>query len=285
MKNSQNLKFILVAEIVLVICLCIGIAGIVIYVGGQQNVTASGNPPIEVPTATAILANVPMTEASATEASTNETLAIVPPLGAKGMALEKLPEKTTKFTDYDGGYEVIFPVGWLAVRPGDDEFDAVLTKEGAKNALLRDQMNVDKSGYDAKFDRVFSYPLRPDIKKNAIFGFSKVHFDSMDDVTIDKNSLGDFVRSFEASNAVPGLRVTGSNIEENRNRISIMVLKGRFSIKLDNGDLIPFSVTVLCFKPTSGSLVTLTFSILQEYQEQISLDLYAIQESINLLGE
>jgi hypothetical protein len=290
MKKGQNLKTILIAEGVLVLCLCIAVVGIVIYASGPQDIPASGNPPAEAPTATAIPANVPTTEAATSEAMAvetpiTETPAIAPPAEVKGMALEKLPDKTTKFTDYDGGYEVTFPVGWLAVRPGDDEFDAVLANEGTKNAALAEQMNIDKSGYVAEFDRLFSYPLRPDIQKNVIFGFSKTHFDSMDALPIDKNSMGNFVRSFEASNVVPGLRVTGSNIVENRNGISIMVVKGRFSLKLDSGDLVPFSVTVFFFKPTSGSLVTLTFSILQDYQEQISPDLYAIQESIKVLGQ
>jgi hypothetical protein len=280
MKKSQNLKIILVVEIVLVFCICIGVAGIVIYVGGPQAMLASGNPPAEVSTATAILANTPTAETAATE-----TPSITPTPGVKGMALEKQPEKTTRFTDYDGGYEVTFPVGWLSVRPGDDEFSATLAKEGAKNVMLADQMKTDKSGYDAEFDRVFSYPLRPDIKKNVIFGFSKTHFDSKDDVPIDKNSMGDFVRSFEASNTAPGLRVTASNIVENGNGIPFMVVKGRFSRKNNSGDMIPFSVTAWFFKPTQESLVVLTVTIFQDYQEQLSPDLDAIRESIKFFGQ
>lgn len=280
MKKSQNLKTIIVAEIVLILCILIGFAGIVIYAGMPQITPASENPPAEVPTATAILANTPTAEAAATA-----TLAITPTPGMKGMALEKQPEGTTKFTDFDGGYEVIFPVGWLAVRPGDAEFDAALAKEGTKNAMLAEQMNIDKSGYEAEFDRVFSYPLRPDIKKNVIWGFSKTHFDPADDIPLDKNSMGDFVHKLEASNAVQGLRVTAADIAENGNGISFMVVRGRFVRKNSDGDMIPFSVTVLFFKPMPESLVNLNFTILQDYQEQIAPDLDAIRESIKLLGQ
>ena len=279
MKKSRDLKIIIGVEIVLVLCICIGVAGIVIYAGGPQTILASGNPPARVATATAILANAPSAEPAVTETSTIITLTSE----VKGMALEKLSEKTTKFTDYDGGYQVTFPVGWLAVRPGDDEFNAALAKEGAKNALLVDQMTVDKSGYDAEFDRLFSYPLRSDIKKNVIFGFSKTHFDPQDDVPINNRSMGDFVRKVEASNIAPGLHVTASNIVENGNKISFMVVKGRFIRKTSSGDMLPFSVTALFFKPTPSSLTCLTFTILQDFQEQISPDLDAIKDSIKLL--
>jgi hypothetical protein len=280
MKKSRNLKIILVVEIFFAFCLCIGVAGIFIYASGPQTMPASGNPPAEAPTATVILTNVPTTEATATE-----TPAITPTSETKGMALEKQPEKTIKFTDYDGGYEVTFPVGWLVVRPDDDEFNTALAKEGAKNAMLASQMKMDKSGYDAELDRVFSYPVRPDIKKNVIFGFSKTHFYPKDDVPINNNSMGDFVRKLEASGVAPGLRITASNIEESGNKISFMVVKGRFIKKTDSGDMIPFSVTALFFKPTPSSLALLTFTILQDFQGQISPDLNLIQESIKLLGQ
>jgi hypothetical protein len=278
-KKNQNLKIIIAVEIVLVLCLCLGVAGIFIYANGPQVIPASGNPPAEIPTATAIFANVPTAETVATEA-----LAMTPTREVKGMALEKLPEKTTRFTDYDGGYEILFPAGWLAVRPADEEFNTVLATEGAKNAMLADQMNTDKSVYDANRHRVFSYPLRPDIKKSAIFGFSKIALET-DEAPIDNNSMGVWVRSFEASNTAPGLRVTATNIEKNGNGISFMVVKGRFSLKTEGGDLIPFSITSFFFKPTPGSLVSVTITILQDYQEQLSPDLDAIQESIKFLEQ
>src|SRR5512141_322014 len=104
MKKSQNLKIIIAVESILVFCLCVGIAGIFFYANGSQAVPASGNPPAEIPTATAILANVSTAEAAATEVP-----ATTPTREIRGMALEKLPEKTTRFTDYDGGYEITFP--------------------------------------------------------------------------------------------------------------------------------------------------------------------------------
>jgi hypothetical protein len=280
MKKSQNLKLILVVEVVVILCICIGVVGIMIYAGGSQPLPASEKPAIEIPTATLIPENVPTSEAAAAETS-----AVTQIPGMKGMTLEKQPDGTTKFTDYDGGYEVAFPTGWLAARPGDDEFNTALAKEGAKNTVLAEQMKLNKTNYDAEFDRLFSYPLRPDIQKNAVFGFSITSFDPKDDMPINNNSMGDFVRKFESSNVAPGFRVTASNIMENGNKISFMVMKGRFSKKTDSGDMVPFYVTALFFKPTPKSLACLTFTILQDYQKQISPDLDAIRESIKLLGQ
>ena len=296
MKKSQNLKTILVVEIVLVLCLCIGVAGIVIYASGSQDIPVSGNPPAELSTATAIIENIPVTEATITEAAatevattdaaTAETSIVTPQPEVKGMALEKLPDKTTKFTDYDGGYEVTFPVGWLAARPGDNEFNSVLAKEGAKNTMLADQMNFDKSVYDPTLHRVFSYSLRPDIQKNVIFGFSKIFLYPKDDVPINNNTMGGFVRDLEAStNILPGFRVTSSHIDENRNGISVLVANGRFLRKDESGNLTPFYATALLFKPTPNSTVMLTSTIYQDFQDQISSDLISIQESFKLLEQ
>jgi hypothetical protein len=290
MRKNQNLKIILAIEITLVLCIGIGIVGIIIYaVGGSQVAPASGQPPIEPPTAITVPTTLPVdfpTDVPADAPATIETPMDATLPEVKGMALEKQPDKTMKFIDYDGGYEVTFPAGWLVVRPGDEEeFNAVLTNEGKKNIILAEQMNLDKSHYDAEFHRVYSYPLRPDIEKNTILGFSKLAFDPANDVPINNNTMGSWIHDVETSNAIPGFNITSANIVENASGISVMVVKGRFTRKNNNGDMVPFSVTVLFFKPTSGSIVRLAFTILQDYQKQITPDLDAIRESITLSDE
>jgi hypothetical protein len=261
------------------------VAGAFLYFGGIRPVPVVPNPTVAAPTSvSAASTDVPALPAE-TPAVT-ETPSVALPPEVKGMALGKQDDGTIKFTDFDGGYEVTFPAGWLVVRPGnEDEFNAALANEGAKNAMLADQMNTDKSGYDAEFDRVYSYPLRPDIQKNVIFGFSKTAFDPSDEVPINNNTMGDWVHKFEATNIIPNLRVTASNLVENGNKITFMVVKGRFSLKNDNSDMVPFVAVVWFFKPTPKSLVSLTFTVLQDYQDQILPDLDVIRESIKVLRQ
>jgi hypothetical protein len=151
--------------------------------------------------------------------------------------------------------------------------------------MLRDQMSTDMSGYEAGFDRLYSYPLRPDIQKDVIFGFSKLGWDSDDPKPIDNDSLGDLVRGLETSGTIPGFRVTFSNLIENGNKVSIIVVKGRFSLDDGQGGSTPFTATLLFFKPGSTSTTRVTFTVVQDYDEQISPDIDSITESIKLLGQ
>ncbi|RPI87508.1 MAG: hypothetical protein EHM40_22920, partial [Chloroflexi bacterium] len=57
--------------------------------------------------------------------------------------IEQAQDGTTRYTDYDGGFEISFPVGWLAVRPNSEEFNASLAKAGAANPMLHEQMTAD----------------------------------------------------------------------------------------------------------------------------------------------
>ncbi|MGE5774966.1 MAG: hypothetical protein ACM33V_02035, partial [Chloroflexota bacterium] len=89
-----------------------------------------------------------------------------------GATIELLPDGTSRYVDHDAGFEITFPAGWLSVRPNSEEFDAALAGQGAANSMLRDQMTADLAGYQANYDRLYSYILRPDIIKDFLLGFS-----------------------------------------------------------------------------------------------------------------
>ena len=136
-------------------------------------------------------------------AAATQTVSALPvetrsPSGKMGTAMEQIQDGTTKYSDYDAGFEVTYPVGWLAVRPKSEEFDAALAKEAAANSMLHDQMAVDQTDYD-EFDRLFSYLLRPDIQKDVLFGFSCLRWDSVDPHSLDSAAVGNLVRELESA--------------------------------------------------------------------------------------
>lgn len=266
--KSKNLKLIVGIEIGLIVCLCLcGIGGIIYYSGNLPATAGSGQPPTP-----------PVAEATATPPPTETPVPVL--LGAE---LERLPGGASKFTDLDGGFEMDIPVGWLAVRAdNNDEINAVLVGEGAKNQMLFDQLAADKAAYEAGKDRLLIYPLRPDIQKDVIFGFSKLVWQDSDTQPIDNATMGRLVRELESSGALPGLRVRTSVIEENRNGVSVMVIKGRFGISDGQGGSIPFIATLVFFKPTPTSVVRITFTFMQDFEAQIEPDVNAMIESIRL---
>ena len=200
-------------------------------------------------------------------------------------SLELLPDGSTKHTDNEAGIEVVFPAGWLTLRANSDEFNSALKKEAAKNELLRVQMELDLAEYRPGSDRLYSYPLRPDIRKNFAFGFSKLRWDSEDSIPIDENSMGELVRSLESSGAIPGLRVDTAQLYENGNQVKVIEIGGQFSFRNDQGEIIPFYYSAVFFKSTSDSTIRLSLLYLKEYKLQIYEDVKSVINSIKLLDE
>ena len=143
-----------------------------------------------------------------------------------GIVVEQTEDGTTRYTDYDGGFQVTFPDGWLAVRPESEEFEAALAKEGAVNSMLKDQMKYDQTAYDANVDRLFAYAPRPDLKANFLFGFSTVAWDPKDARPIDSVEMGNVVRDIESSGDLPGFHVTMAQVY-NTSSIPMMEIGGR----------------------------------------------------------
>lgn len=221
----------------------------------------------------------------ATEAAVAETPVGVLTPGMTGTNVEKLPDGITKYVDYDGGFEVVFPAGWLAVRPNSDEFNAALADEGAKNQMLSDQMTTDQAGYDAGFDRLYSYPLRPDIEKNVIFGFSKLVWDPDDAVPLDNDAMGQVVRGLEAPGGIPGFRAAVAQLYTNANGVTLIEIGGPFALDDGQGGTTAFYATLILFKPTPDSLTRMTFTVLRDYQAPILADVKSVIESIKLPGQ
>ena len=200
-------------------------------------------------------------------------------------SLELLPDGSTKYTDNEVGIEVVFPAGWLTLRANSDEFNSALKKEALKNELLRAQMELDLAEYHPGMDRLYSYPLRPDIEKNTAFGFSKLRWDSEDSVLVNESSMGEFVRGLESSGAIPGLRVDTAQLYENGNQVKVIEIGGQFSFSNDVGEIIPFYYSAVFFKPTSSSIVRISLVYLKDYKPQLYEDVTSIINSIKLLNQ
>jgi hypothetical protein len=205
-----------------------------------------------------------------------------PPAGMTGTAIEQAQDGTTKYTDYDGGFEIVFPAGWLALRPNSEEFNDALENEATVNSMLNDQMTTDQADFEVDFDRLFAYPLRPDIQKDVLFGFSKLSWDSKDTRFLDNKAMGEMVRELEAPDGIPGFRADVVQLREDTG-VRLIEIGGHWSLSDGQGGTVPFYSTVVFFKPTPGSLARLTFTYLQDYELQISPDVKSIIASIKLI--
>jgi hypothetical protein len=223
--------------------------------------------------------------AAAAASQTAAVPADAPPAsGMIGTALEKLPDGTTRYTDYDAGYELTFPVGWLALRPNSEEFNAALVEEGSENQELHSQMTLHQSLYEGEWERLYSYPIRPDLMENVIFGFSKLYFKPEDSEPIDNYALGQLIAYVEGPDGIPYFRVVTSSIYDNRNGVTTMQVGGPFHLENDQELASEFYATIIYFKPAASTLVGMTFTIVKEYQETLAPDIKSVIDSIRLLG-
>lgn len=270
MKKSQKLKILIGVEIVMLVCLCWGAAGVLVYAGGLQWLAGPGN-------SSGGAAFTP----PAVDFLTSQAVAPTPVPAAQGVTLELLPDGMIRCRDLDGHYEIRFPSGWLVVRPGNAaEGSAALTLLGVENPLLAERLKADLGGADLRFDRLLAYPRRPDLLQDGVLGILNVVFDAQNGVKLDNAALGAWVRTMEASSAMPGFRVTASSTLSNSNQVPLMLVKGRYIQKNAGGEPVPLAVMVLFFKPAPGSLVRVTFTVLQAYQDQFLPEFELIRESI-----
>lgn len=204
------------------------------------------------------------------------------PEGPTGTVIEQSPDGTTKYTDYDAGFEVHYPVGWLTVRPGSAEFNAALVGEANVNSMLHDQMAYDISNDAVDEYRLYSYILRPDIKQHVLFGFSKVRWDPEDSAVLDNVNMGQFVRDLEAQTSIPGFRVDTAQIHDEM-YTRVIEIGGRWTLSDGTSDPVVFYSIFYFFKPTQSSTVRIAITTIYEYKDQMSIDMKSIMSSIKLL--
>jgi len=244
---------------------------------GQTIPPAPVTNPISIETAVAGTAQAAAQQTAAADPFATEISA-----GRTGTTIEQVQDGTTKYNDYDGGFEITFPVGWLALRPDSEEFNASLANEGTANPLLHEQMTADLAGYEADYDRLYAYILRPDIKKNVMLGFSKLVWVSETARPLDSVTMGDLVRDLESPGGIPGFHADTAQLHED-SAVKMIEVGGRWTMSDEQGGTIPFYTTIIFFKPTANSGVRATFTFIQDYQAQIATDVKSIMESIRII--
>jgi hypothetical protein len=74
---------------------------------------------------------------------------------------ELQPDGTTRFTDYDNHFEIVFPSGWTAISLNADDINALLELVSKNNPDLEDTILALKS-MDPKIYRIFAIDFRRD---------------------------------------------------------------------------------------------------------------------------
>jgi hypothetical protein len=208
----------------------------------------------------------------------------VPPAPAGGTENVQQPDGTTKYSDYDAGFEMTLPAGWLGLRPGAQEFNDALGNEGATNEDLKYRMELDQQGYEQVYDRYYFYATKPEEVENALLAYGKLAWNPSDSKLMDPNTLGELIQNLEMSKDLPGLRVVASNLITNGNNVPVIVLGANWTQQLSDGTTIPLYLNFMFFKPTENSTARIVLTSQKEFRDVIGPDVDAMVQSIKLVG-
>jgi hypothetical protein len=208
-----------------------------------------------------------------------------PPPPAGGTENVQQPDGTTKYSDYDAGFELVLPEGWIGARPGAQEFNDVLNSEGAANEDLQIQMTADQQGYEPVTDRYYFYATKPKEFEKSLLAYGKLAWNPSDLKPINQNTLGELVQNLEMSQDLPGVRVVASNVVVNGNGVPVIVIGSNYTFEAADGTLIPLYLNFIFFKPSDSSTVRIVMTSDKDYRDVISPDVEAMIQSIKLVGQ
>jgi hypothetical protein len=208
-----------------------------------------------------------------------------PPPPAGGTENVQQDDGTTKYSDYDAGFEMVLPAGWIGVRPGGQEFNDVLESEGAANEDLRFRMELDQQGYEPVTDRYYIYATKPDEVENSLLAYGKLAWNPSDPKLMDQSTLGELIQNLEMSQDLPGVRVVASNVVVNGNGVPVIVIGANWTSEAEDGTMIPIYLNFMFFKPTDNSTVRLVLTSQKDFRDIIGPDVDAIIQSFKRVGQ
>ncbi len=89
------------------------------------------------------------------------TATATPQISSEGTSLGKQSDGSLVFSDYSGGYSVVVPAGWLALRINEKEFINAWSLPEASDPLVQNMLTQYQKS-DPKAFRLFGIDIQPD---------------------------------------------------------------------------------------------------------------------------
>lgn len=176
-----------------------------------------------------------------------------PNLPTEGTALQKLDNGLTYYADYEAGYELLAPAGWLTLRTGSEEFAAAQANEASQDEALA-RMLETMAARDAEAYRLVAADLNDNVKGSYMLPNLIASWDPEDAITL-KDGMPVAINQIESSGDFPSARVSLANIITNPNNTEVLVLGFTWYIKNDAGDKSPIYTKMCVFKVKQGTVV------------------------------
>jgi len=240
-----------------------------------------------IPTMVALTANAGMAQTAVSASPTPEplptaTIIATPKVSMSGSSLVLRDDKTTVFTDYRTGIELIIPAGWLALRINEQEYyDAWTLPELSDPAFQGALTGINN--LNPNESRLFAFDVQDGHLQRGFVTNINLLWSESEDISLDNDAdLQDIADS--TSKATPGLKILSTDISANSSGIPIGVITSKVSrTTLGNVKMVVFYKQLFIKARTGVLIVTLTTT--QELKDAVLPAFDVIFETITLVQE
>jgi hypothetical protein len=199
-------------------------------------------------------------------ATLEPTASPTPEADTSGSALTEMEDGSTLFSDFNAGYEVNVPAGWLAVRINQQEYlDAWLLSEFSNPAMQRSLSSIEKLNPNEL--RLYAVDLQADHARTGFVTNINFIWYEQDDMSLEDDT--DLLAvSAALPDALPGLELLTTELSTNANGLPIGINTSRTpATTLDGVNIVIFQKQVF-IKVRAGTL-TITLSTTEELKDTI----------------
>ena len=192
-----------------------------------------------------------------------KTMTPTPKVSSAGTSLEILEDGSTRFTDHTAGIQLVFPVGWLAIRVGEPEYYQAWDKEAAKNPVFQNifasMQNTDPNQF-----RVTAIDTRSAVTYQT-FSKMEVVFAPNDDRPLNEVRIEQTNRKYPLSK----FKLLSSALTKTPGGLDVAIIEFQWeSATPDNQIFISYHRDVI-FKAESGTVALQLGTALTEKDRQI----------------
>ncbi len=207
-----------------------------------------------------------------------ETATATPQVSAEGTSLAKQSDGSLIFSDYQGGYAVIVPAGWLAMRLNDKEYiNAWSLPEASEPNIQRLLTQLQQS--DPKVYRLFGIDTQPDHRQSDFATNFSILWDRNDTHSIEEEIS--LTRKSLPENLF-GSKVTSSGMRTTSGGIPMGMLEASTTVKLTSGQNLTLYQKQVIFKGKTG-LLAFTFTTITDLKDILLPGFNSMTEGIKML--
>lgn len=193
-------------------------------------------------------AGVPAPTAAETPTSTPAPTQ-APIISNAGTSLEILADGSTRFTDHRYHLQVVFPTGWIAVRPNEPEYYAAWASEWASDPKFTGHLTVVQNKTPDQL-RVYVISVKPEHSAHGERNRISIIFESNAAETLE-----DFVEDQSGDRPFEGFERISTGYQDWPDGRRGFVFEDSWDAALDTGEIYTIYYKGAIFKVEGGALI------------------------------